>query len=153
MVERTLILLMAALVCCCSSASQQGQEPASTPGPDTLATLTAIGPSIEFAFDGHTCTTSGSTTLAPGVHVITLVSTSGENAYLGVGRNNAGHTWQDVVKEIGTPPSTDLTARGVAIVRADTTVFGDEVDYRQFTFDIEGEYNITVQGHGQHYGR
>jgi hypothetical protein len=58
-----------------------------------------------------------------------------------------------VVNEIGTPPSTDLTARGVAIMKADYTAFGDKVDYRQFTFDVEGEYNITVQGHGQYYGR
>jgi hypothetical protein len=150
--KRTFILLIAALVCCCSSPIQQEQEPTSTPGPDMLATLTAIGPSIEVAFDGHACTISGSTVLALGVHVISLVNTSGENAYLGVGRNNPGHTWQDVVKDIGTPPSTDLTARGVAIMRADYLVFGDEADYRQFTFDIEGEYNITVQGHGQYYG-
>jgi hypothetical protein len=117
-----------------------------------LATLTAIGSSIEATFDGNACTISGPATLAPGEHVIALVNTSGENAYLYVGRNDPGHTWHDVLEDIGTPPNPDAPTRGIAILEWDYVAYGDEADYRQYTLEIEAEYHITIQGHGQYFG-
>lgn len=136
-----------------SPAAQQAGEAASTSTPDIPGTLVAIGPSIEAMFDGNSCSLEGSTSIAPGKHVISLNNTSEENAYLYVARNSPGWTWQDVLEEIGTPPATEGEARNIAIMQWDHVAFPNEqVSYRQYTFVIEAEYHIAVQGHGQYYG-
>jgi hypothetical protein len=160
------ILLLAAFICSCSPSTYQpptsspiqpgtrqagGATPASSP--NILATLVAVGPSIEARFDGNGCSLEGSTSITPGEHVISLTNTSGENAYLYVARNYAGYTWEDVLKEIGTPPATDTQARNIAIMQWDHMASSNErVSYRRYTFVIEAEYHIVVQGHGQYYG-
>jgi len=150
--KKTIILLLAVLTCSCSSPIRQAQAPAPTPSPDVWATLAATGSSIEASFDGRACTISGPSTLAPGQYVVALVNTSGESAYLYIARNSPGWTWEDVLQDIGTPPSTAATERNIAILASDRLAFGDEVDYRQFTLKIEGEYHIVVQGHGPYWG-
>jgi hypothetical protein len=159
-------LFFATLISCCSpsinqtptsspipAASPQAGQAVLIPTPDILGTLVATAPSIEAMFDGKACSIEGSASITPGAHVISLNNTSGENAYLYVARHHAGYTWQDVLKEIGTPPALDAEERNIAIMRWDHMASVNErVSLRQYTFVIEAEYHIVVQGHGEFYG-
>ncbi len=131
---------------------EQSVEPTARPTPALAATLMAIGPSIEAAFDGQKCTLTGAKQVATGERVISFENDSDVNAYLFVGRNYPGKTLEQVLVDMGTPGSYVDVPQGVAILAWDHSVTVGKVSYLAYTFTIVAEYHIAVEVHGEKIG-
>jgi len=155
---KTMIYLcMAFLLVSCSSllspTKKSPELPAPTPSPDLVKTLIAFGPSIEVTFDGKQCTIESFSEITTGEQVIVLDNKSGASAYIYVGRNYPGTTWQDILKDMGTPGSTEAKAKNLAIVPWVHMANADEkVSYREYQFKFVGEYHIVIEGQGDFSG-
>jgi len=125
-----------------------------TPNTEVISTMIAIGQSIEVTFDGSQCTMTGSPDILSGSRVIIFHNLSSENAYLYVGRNNPGITWQDILRIVGTPPGNiEPPAKDFSFVSWEHKEALDaQTYYEQFQFKFPGEYHIVVQGHGEFLG-
>jgi len=115
--------------------------------PDLVGTLVAKGVTLEITFDGNTCAVAGPQQVTTGEQVFLLTNLSGRSAYLWVGRQYPGVTWQDVLDAMGPSGSYSTVPQGVAIVVSDHLAFeGTTLSYRQYTFQFEGEYHVVVEG-------
>lgn len=120
---------------------------------DRLSTLIAISPSIEVTFTEKGCSVNVLKELSKGKHVIVLINQSGEAGYIFIARNYPGWTWEDVLKDIGTPGSQSAKARNMVLLQSDDFKVADEkVSYRLFTLNIPAEYNIVFEGSGKYNG-